>query len=68
LGNHFVIIAGEEAGPKSNKMCGIWDVIHDEAHTLAALFDSGKLETKEETEILVAGPYYGTGVQIGTRD
>ena len=40
-------------------MCGIWDVIHDEAHTLAALFDSGKLETKEDTEILVAGPYYG---------
>lgn len=59
MGDHFVIIAGEEAGPKSNKMCGIWDVINDEAHTLAALFDSGKLETKEETEILVAGPYYG---------
>jgi hypothetical protein len=59
LGNHYVIIAGEEAGPKSNKVCGIWDVIHDEAHTLAELFDSGKLETKEETEILVAGPYYG---------
>lgn len=59
MGDHFVIIAGEEAGPKSNKMCGIWDVINDEAHTLAALFDSGKLEAKEETEILLAGPYYG---------
>ena len=32
---------------------------NEEAHTLAALFDSGTLETKEETEILVAGPYYG---------
>lgn len=59
MADHYIIIAGEEAGPKSNKMCGIWDVINDEAHTLAALFDSGKLQTKEETEILVAGPYYG---------
>ena len=59
LGKHFVIIAGEEAGPKSNKMGGIWNVIHEEAHTLAALFDSGTLDTKEEKEILVAGPYYG---------
>jgi len=59
LGKHFVIIAGEEAGPKSNKMGGIWNVIHEEAHTLAALFDSGTLETKEEKEILIAGPYYG---------
>ncbi|MDQ1254166.1 MAG: hypothetical protein QG646_3392, partial [Euryarchaeota archaeon] len=57
--NHFVIIAGEEAGPKSNKMCGIWDVINDEAHTLANLFDSGKLDAREDTEILLAGPYYG---------
>lgn len=57
--NHFVIIAGEEAGPKSNKMCGIWDVINDEAHTLANLFDSGKLDSREDTEILLAGPYYG---------
>jgi glycosyltransferase involved in cell wall biosynthesis len=59
LGKHFVIIAGEEAGPKSNKMGGIWNVIYEEAQTLAALFDSGKLTTKEEKEILVAGPYYG---------
>jgi hypothetical protein len=40
-------------------MGGIWNVIHEEAYTLASLFDSVKLETKEETEILVAGPYYG---------
>ncbi len=59
MANNFFIIAGEEAGPKSNKMGGIWNVIHGEATTLAALFDSGKLETKDETEILVAGPYYG---------
>ena len=59
LANHFFIIAGEEAGPKSNKMGGIWNVIHGEASTLAALSDSGKLETKDEPEILVAGPYYG---------
>lgn len=59
LGEHFVIIAGEEAGPKSNKMGGIWNVIHEEAHTLAALFNSGTMGTKEEKQILVAGPYYG---------
>ena len=59
MANHFFIIAGEEAGPKSNKMGGIWNVIHGEATTLAALFDFGKLETKGETEILVVGPYYG---------
>jgi glycosyltransferase involved in cell wall biosynthesis len=59
LEKHFVIIAGEEAGPKSNKMGGIWNVINEEAQTLAALFDSGKLNSKEGKEILVAGPYYG---------
>jgi len=58
LGKHFVIIAGEEAGPKSNKMGGIWNVIHEEAQTLAALFNSGQLDTKEDKEILVVGPYY----------
>ncbi len=40
-------------------MGGIWNVIHEEAHTLAVLLDSGTLDTKEEKEILVAGPYYG---------
>ena len=59
MAEHFVIIAGEEAGSKSNKMGGIWRVIHEEAHTLAALFDSNTLETKEEKQILVVGPYYG---------
>ena len=50
MGSHYIIIAGEEAGPASNKMGGIWNVIHEEAHTLAALFDSGKLKAKEDTE------------------
>jgi len=64
LGDNFVIIAGEEAGPKSNKMGGIWNVIHEEAHTLASLFDSGGLKGQDEEEaenpdILLAGPYYG---------
>src|SRR5512133_642240 len=59
LGNHYIMIAGEEAGPTSNKMGGIWNVIHEEAHTLASLFDSGKLKAKENTEILIAGPYFG---------
>jgi glycosyltransferase involved in cell wall biosynthesis len=59
LGNHYIMISGEEAGPASNKMGGIWNVIHEEAHTLASLFDSGKLKAKEKTEILIAGPYFG---------
>lgn len=53
------MIAGEEAGPASNKMGGIWNVIDEEAHTLAALFDSRKIRAKENTEILIAGPYFG---------
>ncbi len=40
-------------------MGGIWNVIDEEAHTLASLFDSGKIKAKENTEILVAGPYFG---------
>ncbi|MFY1111527.1 MAG: glycosyltransferase family 4 protein [Methanosarcinaceae archaeon] len=59
MGNNFVIIAGEEAGPKSNKMGGIWNVINAEAHTLASLFDSGALKEEEKPQILIAGPYYG---------
>ena len=59
MGNHYFIIAGEEAGPKSNKMGGIWNVIDGEAHTLATLFNSGTLQSKDEMKILVVGPYYG---------
>ena len=59
LAKHFFIIAGEEAGPKSNKMGGIWNVIDGEAHALATLFNSDTLESKDEKKILVVGPYYG---------
>ena len=59
MGNHYFIITGEEAGPKSNKMGGIWNVIDGEAHTLATLFNSSTLQSKDEAKILVVGPYYG---------
>jgi len=59
LGNHYFIITGEEAGPRSNKMGGIWNVIDGEAHTLANLFNSGTVGSKNDTKILVVGPYYG---------
>jgi glycosyltransferase involved in cell wall biosynthesis len=59
LAKHFFIIAGEEAGPKSNKMGGIWNVIDGEAHTLATILNSETLESQDEKVILVAGPYYG---------
>ena len=36
MANHFVIIAGEEAGSNSNKMDGIWNVI-DENHQILQL-------------------------------
>lgn len=57
--NHYSIIAGEEAGPRSNKMGGIWNVIDGEAHALATLFNSGTVKSKNEKKILVVGPYYG---------
>jgi glycosyltransferase involved in cell wall biosynthesis len=59
LAKHFFMVTGEEAGPKSNKMGGIWNVIDGEALTFATLFNSETLELKDETEILVVGPYYG---------
>lgn len=59
MGNDFIIIAGEEAGPKSNKMGGIWNVINEEAQTLASLLGSGELKEERNPEILLAGPYYG---------
>jgi len=57
VGKRWVILAGEEAGPISNKLGGIWNVIEDETKTLAAMILSG--EIKEDIRILVAGPYYG---------
>ena len=55
----WIVLAGEEAGPKSNKMGGIWNVIDAEAVTLAELISSGKIDVGENTKILVCGPYYG---------
>lgn len=59
LERKWIILAGEEAGPKSNKMGGIWNVIDAEAMTLASLFDSGEIKEDNNPRILVAGPYYG---------
>lgn len=55
----WLVIAGEEAGPKSNKMGGIWNVIDAEATTLAALMSSGAIKDEILPGIIVAGPYYG---------
>jgi glycosyltransferase involved in cell wall biosynthesis len=54
----WIIIAGEEAGPVSNKMGGIWNVIDAEAETLACLARKKKID--ENLKILVAGPYFPT--------
>lgn len=55
----WLVIAGEEAGPKSNKMGGIWNVIDAEATTLASLMSSGAIKDEILPGIIVAGPYYG---------
>lgn len=52
----WILIAGEEAGPSSNKMGGIWDVIDAEASTLARLSAQGSIE--QGIKILVLGPHY----------
>ena len=59
LESKCIIIAGEEAGPKSNKMGGIWNVIDAEAKSLASLISKGVIEEKPAPTIIVAGPYYG---------
>jgi hypothetical protein len=37
----WIILAAEEAGPASNKMGGIWNVVDAEAVTLARLVAKG---------------------------
>ena len=59
LESKCIIIAGEEAGPKSNKMGGIWNVIDAEARNLADLVANGDIEKENIPTIIVAGPYYG---------
>ncbi len=45
----YIVIAGEESGPISNKLGGIWNVIDAEARNLARIASD---------EIIVAGPYF----------
>ncbi|WP_406661193.1 glycogen synthase [Methanolobus sp. ZRKC3] len=59
LESKCIIITGEEAGPKSNKMGGIWNVIDAEARNLANLIGEGIIEKETAPRIIVAGPYYG---------
>ncbi len=54
----WIILAGEEAGPASNKMGGIWEAIDSEAKTMAGLAATGVIE--KNIMILVVGPYYPT--------
>ncbi len=46
----YIIIAGEEAGPPSNKLGGVWNVIDAEAKHMK------KIAKKDE--IIVVGPYF----------
>ena len=39
--DRWIIIAGEEGGPSSNKLGGIWNVIDAESQTLAKLASVG---------------------------
>jgi glycosyltransferase involved in cell wall biosynthesis len=54
----WIILAGEEAGPSSNKLGGIWNVIDAESETLAKLAAEGTID--KNLKVLVAGPYYPT--------
>ncbi|WP_440951771.1 hypothetical protein [Methanococcoides sp. FTZ1] len=44
MGKRWVVIAGEETGPRSNKRGGIWDVIDAKATTMASLIDSREIK------------------------
>ena len=54
----WIVLAAEEAGPASNKMGGIWNVVDAEAVTLARLVAGGEVESG--LHILVLGPNYPT--------
>ena len=54
----WIVLAAEEAGPASNKMGGIWNVVDAEAVTLARLVAKGDIESG--LHILVLGPNYAT--------
>ncbi len=65
MAKHFFMVTGEEAGPKSNKMGGIWNVIDGEALTFATLFNSGTLELKDRMKYLLLGLIMDIEVQTG---
>ncbi len=54
----WIVLAGEEGGPVSNKLGGIWNVIDAESVTLARLASEGAID--KNLKILVVGPYYPT--------
>ncbi|VVB72716.1 Glycogen synthase [uncultured archaeon] len=54
----WIALAGEEAGPVSNKMGGIWNVIDAEATEMAKLVARKKIA--DDIRILVLGPNYPT--------
>lgn len=54
----WIIIAGEEGGPSSNKLGGIWNVIDAESNTLARLASEGTID--KDLKVIVSGPYYPT--------
>ncbi len=57
-----IVIAGEEAGPSSNKLGGIWDVIDAEARSLASA-----TYVERGAKIFVAGPYFKKGDDWGMK-
>ncbi len=54
----YILIAGEEGGPKCNKLGGIWNVINAEADNMANLLKNGAITGGEKPRVLVLGPYY----------
>jgi len=54
----WIVLAGEEGGPVSNKLGGIWNVIDAESQTLAKLISDGTID--KNVRILVLGPNYPT--------
>jgi glycosyltransferase involved in cell wall biosynthesis len=56
--DRWIALAGEEAGPASNKMGGIWNVVDAEAAMLARLASTGAIESG--LKILVLGPDFPT--------
>jgi len=58
----WIVLAAEEAGPASNKMGGIWNVVDAEAVTLARLAARGRIE---ERPAYTGGRPQLSGLRIG---